>query len=100
MRPSPNSSGHGESESSQRSRSGLADARIEVALEAGELLALGLDQLGRGLRDEALVRELALGACDLLAQPRALGVDVAVRLHALRLDDRIEDPLLLALERH
>src|SRR5690349_9708679 len=58
MRPSPNSSGHGESDSSQRSRAELAAERLEVALEAGELLTLGLDQLRRGLRDETLVREL------------------------------------------
>src|SRR6478609_4071640 len=44
----------------------LAAERLEVAAEALELLALRLDELGRGVRDEAVVREHALGAGDLL----------------------------------
>ena len=72
---------------------------IELAPVALELLALRLDDLGGAFCDEALVREHPLGARDLLAQPLALGVDVAVRLRALGLHDRVEDPLLVALER-
>ncbi len=48
--------------------------RIELAAVALELLALGVDDLGRRVLDEALVREQPLGALDLLAQPVALGL--------------------------
>ena len=82
--------GHGESASSQatfvtRSRRHRAQAvtrasSVELAPVALELRALGLDDLGRRVGDEALVREHPLGAGDLLAQPLALGLDVAARL--------------------
>src|SRR5206468_27991 len=80
------------------SRSSAADG-IELAPVALELLALGSDDLGRRIRDEALVAEHLLAALDLLAQPRDLRLGVAVRLRALRLHDRGEDALLVALER-
>ena len=50
--------------------------------------------------DEPLVREHILGARDLLAQALALGLRVAVLAlrRAVRLHDRVEDPLLLAVE--
>ena len=66
----------GESDSSHRSQS-TADC-IELAPVALELVALFGDDIGRGVRDEALVREHLLGARDLAAQPLALRVDVAV----------------------
>src|SRR4051812_26362949 len=91
--PKP-SAGHGLSNSSQLTADG-----IELAPVALELLALGVDDRGRRVRDEALVRELFLRTLDLLAQPFALGVGIAVRLRALRLDDRVEDTALVALER-
>src|SRR5262245_50987195 len=81
-------------------RSGSRDPeRVEFAAEALELRALGVDELGWGLGDEALVREHALGAGDLLAQALSLGLDVAVRLRPLGLDHRVEDALLVPLER-
>src|SRR4051794_28469189 len=96
MRPSPNPSrGHGESDCSHS----VADC-IELAPVALELLPLGVDNVGGGVLDEALVGELLLGALDLLREPCALGVDVAVLLpgRALRSDDGVEDAPLLALE--
>ena len=48
--------------------SGSAAELGELRPVALELLALGLDDLGRRLRDEALVAELALAALDLVAQ--------------------------------
>src|SRR4051794_22615379 len=100
MRSRPNSSGQGVRASSQAVAAALSTEGGEVALEAGELVALRLDDLGGRVRDEALVREHLLGAFDLLPEPRDLRVGVAVRLRALRLHDRGEDPLLLlALER-
>src|SRR5690348_4268671 len=47
---------------------------------------------------EAVVGEHALRARDLLAQPSALGVDVAVDGRALGLDDGVEDAFLVAGE--
>src|SRR3954451_16420918 len=93
MRSRPTSSGQGVRASSQAVA--LSTERGEVALEAGELLALRLDDLGGGVRGEALVREHPLGARDLLAEARDLGVGVAVLLDPLRLHDGVEDPLLL-----
>src|SRR6266542_6871003 len=75
--------------------------RLELAPIALELRALGGDHLGRRALDEAVVRELLLRARDLLPQaiPLALDVPVAGDGRAIRPDDRVEDPLLLALER-
>src|ERR671934_623577 len=93
MRSRPNSSGQGESDSSHSTCE-----RIELTAVAVELLALGGDDVLGRLGDEALVREHALGALDLRAQPLDLGVRVAVRLRAVRLDDSLEDPLLVPVE--
>src|SRR6185437_14256281 len=95
MRSSPNSSGQGESPATQS----VAGNRIQLASVARELLPLRVDDLGRCVLDEALVGEHLLGPGDLAAEPLALGLDVAVRLLTLRLDDDVEDPLLVALER-
>src|SRR5689334_15469648 len=95
MRSSPNSAGHGESPATQS----VAGNGLELTLVARQLLALGRDDVGRRVLDEALVRELLLGPRDLPAQPLALGLDVAVRLLALGLDDDLEDaPLVVALQ--
>ena len=71
IRPSPNSSGHG-ARAARPSQAHVCSAaeRIELAPVARELLALALDDLGRRVRDEALVREHPLRAGDLLAEPR------------------------------
>src|SRR5215207_10389041 len=98
MRSSPNSSGQGLSDSSHAIGCSAAEG-IELAAIAGELLALALDDLGRRIRDEAVVAEHPLGAGDLLAQALPLGVDVAVDLPTVRAHDRIEDPLLVSIER-
>jgi hypothetical protein len=63
----------------------------------GELLALGLHDVGRGVLDEAFIREHLLRPFDLLAQSIDLGGGVpTVDLRPLRLDDGGEDPFLLA----
>src|SRR5437899_7488652 len=72
--PKP-SRGHGLSEASQS----VADCSELTAVPL-ELLALGIHDLGGRIRDEALVRELLLGARDLLAQALALRTGVAVGL--------------------
>src|SRR5581483_143371 len=95
IRSSPNSSGHGESAATQS----VAADGVELTAVPRELLPLGLDDLRRRVRDEAVVRQHPLGAGDLLAKPLALGLDVAVRPLALRLDDDVEDPFLVPLER-
>ena len=101
--PKP-SFGHGDRLSSQAgaSRCGAAHRsatrrELELAAVSLELGALRLDDLGRRVRDEPLVREHALRAGDLLAQPRPLGLDVAVVAAALRAHDRGEDALLVSL---
>src|SRR3954470_25085822 len=55
----------------------MALERFELAAQAVELGALGLDEVRGRLRDEALVGELRLGAGDLAAQPLALGLGLA-----------------------
>ncbi len=72
MRSSPNSSGHGESPSSQRLASALEC--LELTPVPLELLALGRHDLRRGIRDEPLVREHRLAARDLLLQTLPFGV--------------------------
>ena len=54
---------------------GLVAEGIELTTVARELLALRLDNLGRRLRREPLVREHALGAGDLLLEPVDLGLE-------------------------
>src|SRR5215467_4196467 len=99
MRASPNSSGQGERLSSQTRLSAFEG--LELTAVPLELGPLGVDDIGRRLLDEALVREHRLRARDLLPQPLALGVDGVVVAcgAALRLHDRVEDALLVALER-
>src|SRR6266852_3189827 len=101
MRSSPNpSAGQGLSDATQSVfASGLGPESIGLPPVAGELLALGVDDVTRSVGDEALVREHLLGAGDLGPKPRPLRVDVAVRLRPLGLDHDLEDPLLLVLER-
>src|SRR5216683_8135719 len=79
---------------------GLATAeRIELALVPGQLLALGLDDLGRRLRREPLVSQQPLGTRDLFPQPLALRLDVAVRPRPVgRAHHRLEDAPLVARE--
>src|SRR3982751_2431339 len=96
MRPSPNSSGQGVSDSSQPMFS--AAEGIELAPIAGELLALTLDDVRRRVPDEALVSEHPFGACDLLAQTLALCLRVSVHLHTFGPHLRLEDPPLVPLE--
>src|SRR5919204_5868418 len=95
MRTSPKpAAGHGSSDATQS----VADC-VELTPVALELLALGVDDVRRCARGEALVRQHPLGAGDLALEPLDLGVEVAVALHALRPHDRGEDPLVVALER-
>src|SRR5215204_5413259 len=95
MRSSPNSSGQGSSEATHSvAVEGLVAEGIELTTVARELLALRLDDLGRGLRREPLVREHALGAGDFLLEPVDLGSSVAPCLHALG----VEDALLVLVE--
>src|SRR4051794_5613482 len=73
---------------------------VELTPVALELLALGLDDVRRRPRGERLVREHALSPLDLALEPRDLLIEVAaVLLRALRLGDRVEDALLVSLER-
>src|SRR3954471_4440688 len=73
---------------------------VELTPVALELLALGLDDVRGRPGGERLVCEHALGALDLAFEPRDLRIRVpAVLLCALRLHDRVEDPLLVAFER-
>src|SRR4051812_4973865 len=74
MRPSPNSSGHGDRPSSQAISSAVAE-RLELAAVALELLALRLDDLRRRVLHEPLVPEHLLRAGDLLPQAVSLRVD-------------------------
>ena len=78
---------------------GLAAEGGELAAVALELLTLGGDDLGRGVRDEALVREHSLCPRDLLAETLQLGVAIAVDPRALGADHRSEDaPLVVGAE--
>src|SRR5688572_24259439 len=70
----------------------------QLARVALELLALGRDDLRCRVLHEPLVAEHPLGALDLLSQPLDLGLRVPVRLHPVRLDDRVEDAPLLCVE--
>src|SRR6185436_9529660 len=79
----------------RRGPSALDAEQAELAPVALELRPLAVDDVGRRVRDEALVCEHPLRARDLLSQPRALRLDVAGRLPALGPDDRREDPPLL-----
>ncbi len=60
-----------------RGRTRCSAELLELCAVGGELLALGLDDLGRRVRDEALVAELALAALDLAAAVDDLPVGVA-----------------------
>src|SRR5689334_21923786 len=80
-------------------RRGSGADRRELAPVALELLALGVDHVGGGAGDEALVREHPLGPRDLLLEPRPLRLDVAVRPRALGLDHGRENPRLVVAER-
>src|SRR5688500_18712950 len=94
IRPRPNSSGQGLSDSTQ---SACEDVKLSpVALQ---LLALRLDHLDGRIRNEAFVGEQALGARDLLLQSLDLDGGIAVRANALRPDHGLEDPPLVAVER-
>src|SRR5439155_15110118 len=95
IRSSPNSSGHGESDSIQ-----LVAESVELTAVALEFFALGFDDIRRRFLDEALVREHLLTALYLVAQPLDLGGCIAVSLHAFRLDDRVEDSRCVSLERY
>src|SRR5262249_53181629 len=84
-RPKP-STGHGDSEATHSAaviREG-ASVRVtecgKLAPVAVELLALRLDDLRRRAIDETRVGEHPLCARDLLAEPLAFGLDVAVCL--------------------
>ena len=84
----------GESDSSQSDAEG-----IELATVALELLALGLDHLAGRVGDEALVAPASPRRGRSRRAAGRLGLDVAaVGLGAVGPDDRVEDPLLLALE--
>src|SRR6266849_6223817 len=94
MRSSPKPSfGHGLSDSTYST----ADCN-ELPTVARELLALGLDDLGRSILEEAIVREHPFGARDLFLQTFDLCGRVAVVRPFGRFHDRVEDPPLLALE--
>src|SRR2546423_9083278 len=101
MRPRPKpSAGHGLNPATQSVfASGSAVECIELPPVALELLPLGRDDVLGCVRDEPLVAELLLGAGDLLPEALPLLFHIAVRLLALGLDDRVEDPLLVALQR-
>src|SRR5947208_16863651 len=92
--PKP-SAGHGLSAASQS----VADC-VELTPVSLELLALGVDDVRRRARGEALVGEHALGARDLLLESCDLRIEVAaVVLRGLGQDDGGEGPLLVDLTR-
>src|SRR3954452_16071272 len=94
MRSTPKpSTGHGLSEATQS----VADS-VRLAPVPLELLALGLHHGCGRTRDEALVRKHPLRPRDLLLEPRDLRSCIAVGLHPLGLDDRGEDPCIVALQ--
>src|SRR5919106_4583623 len=110
MRSRPNPSwGQGESESSHATAEAspprwLAILALgengQLAAVALELLALRVDDRGRRVLDEPLVRQHALGTRDLLAQAHDLRVAVAVDTLLLRAHHRSEDaPLVVGHER-
>src|SRR5439155_21911805 len=94
MRASPNSSGHGESDSTQ-----LIGESVELTAIAVRLVALGRDDVRRRVLDEPLVGEHPFRARDLLLQAIDLGGRVAVAAAALRLHHGVEDSSLFAVER-
>src|SRR5207247_7863634 len=94
MCSSPNSSGHGLSDSIQ-----LVAESVELTAVALQLLALGLDDVRRRVLHEALVREHPFRARDLLLQAGDLGGRVAVAAAAPGLHDRLEDASALLVER-
>src|SRR5581483_6888316 len=64
--------------------------RVKLGPVLRELPTLALDHVGRGVRDELVVREHALRPRDFLREPRPLGGDVALPV-AGRAHDRVED---------
>ena len=77
----PNSSGHGLSEATHSvALAGLVAEGIELTTVTLELVALRLDDLGRRLRGETLVREHSLGAGDFPFEP----VDFSLWVSLLR----------------
>src|SRR6202795_1745125 len=94
MRSSPKPSfGQGLSDSMYSSADG-----IELPPVARELLALGLDDLGRRASDEPVVGQHSFGAPDLFVQALDLGCGVPVARSLRWFHDRLEDPPFLALE--
>src|SRR5918992_1836855 len=100
MRSRPNSSGQGLSNSTQAVAEPvlLAADRIELTTVPLELLALRLHDLRRRPLDEPFVGEHPLAARDLLLETLDFCLRVAVGLHPLRPDDRLENSELVALE--
>src|SRR5581483_2136727 len=78
---------------------GRTPSATASATRASRSAADGLELAAVALELVALVRHHRRRAGDLLPQARALGLDVAVRLDPLRLDNRGEDPSRVALER-
>src|SRR5688500_116884 len=95
----PDSSGHGESDSTQAVAVSSAADRVELTAIGLALLPLRLDDRGRRLPAEALVGEDVLGAGDLLLQALDLRPGVAVRLYPGGFHHRFEDAEVVALER-
>src|SRR5436190_4410790 len=95
MRSSPKPSlGHGDRDSTYS-----VGESIELPLVARELLSLSVDDVRGRVLHEALVREHAFGASDLLAQTLDLRPCVAVGVVA-RANDRLEDTQIVTFERN
>src|SRR6476661_6887409 len=94
MRSSPKPSfGQGLSDSTYSTADG-----IELPLVARELRAFSLDDVGRRVLHEVVIRQHSFGARDLFLQPLDLGSRVPVAGSFYRLHDRVEDAPFLTLE--
>src|SRR3954470_13734568 len=89
--PKP-SAGHGLSAATHSVAEG-----VKLGLVLLELQAFAVDHVGRRVRDEPLVCEHLLGALDLLCEPRAFPLDIALAV-ARRAHHRFEDPLRVAVD--
>src|SRR5207302_3318023 len=89
IRSSPNSAGHGVSDSIH-----LVGESVELTAIALQLLPFCVDDARGRVLDEAIVRKHSFGAGDLFPQPLDLSRGIPVRFHTLRFYDSVEDARL------